>query len=526
MLVTEANVAALGGQKYDVAIIGAGIVGLFCAIQLEKHGFRVAVVEGGKVTPDTMSNARYTAITGRAHSSTESGRAMGLGGTGLLWGGQLSEFGPDDVESGKGFWPIPYGEIRALYDRVYAALGLPPRLDDAAARAALGGDEGVIDGVERIFSYWLPDPNLAGVFRDVITRSDALTVFPCSKAVGLDFEENGRAHRVNLQTPSGPASIAVDTVVLAAGVLESVRFVLATKREPNCPWRGNVQIGAAFQDHLGGEMGNLIVKDERLFRDRFETGFIRKTKYMPKLRFVEGKETHAGATLSICAFPIFRSNLSEHIANLKLLLKSVRTGAAYSNWRQLPTSALKIGTAFVPLVSRYIRERRVLAIMDQGVGLAFQCEQQPRSDSLISLVDDYPAADGLPRILLDWRTGIDEPTFLLAAAQRYAGYFGSSGVADLCIDPSLLEDAPAFVARLRDTSHPSGGLCMGNTPVSGATDGDGRIWSSPNVFAAGASVLTTSGEANITLSALALALRLVDHLVAKRRSVSVGRMEN
>jgi hypothetical protein len=37
-------------------------------------------------------------------------------------------------------------------------------MDNATGRARFGGDEGIVGEVERIFSYWLPNPNLAGVF--------------------------------------------------------------------------------------------------------------------------------------------------------------------------------------------------------------------------------------------------------------------------------------------------------------------------------------------------------------------------
>jgi choline dehydrogenase-like flavoprotein len=506
-------VAESGAEPFDVAIIGAGIVGVFCALQLEKRGLRVALIEGGDVTPDTLSNARYTEIAGRAHSTVDSGRAMGLGGTGLLWGGQLSEFSATDVACNKAFWPISHAELRALYDRVYAALGLPPRMDNATARALFGGDEGIVDNVERIFSYWLPNPNLVGMFRETISRSPALAVFTRCKAVGLSFDENGHARRVRVRMPPSRVDIAADRVVIAGGVVESARFALAARRERNCPWRDNACIGVAFQDHIGGEFGALIVKNERLFRDRFETGFSQKTKYMPKLRCV-GTGKGPGTALSVCAFPAFRSNIGEHIANVKLLLKAIRSGSTYSKWRELPASAMKIGVSFLPLIHRYVRERRVLAMMDQGVDLAFQCEQIPRPDSRITLANRPDAADGLPPVVVDWRTGSDEPAFLRASASRFAYYFDQTSCAELKIDPALLDNAPAFVSLLRDSSHPAGGLCMSRDPASGATDPDGRIWGSPNVYAAGASVLAVSGEANITLTALALALRLTDRLVA------------
>jgi hypothetical protein len=300
--------------------------------------------------------------------------------------------------------------------------------------------------------------------------------------------------------------------------VESARFALAARREENCPWCNNARIGVAFQDHIGGEFGALIVKSERLFRDRFETGFSQRKKYMPKLRFI-GAGQRPGTTLTVCAFPSFHSNLSEHIANIKLLLKAVRTGSTYSKWRKLPASTMRIGVAFFPLIRRYVREHRVLAMMDQGVDLAFQCEQIPRPDSRITLADHPQAADGLPPVMVDWRTGSDEPAFLRASALRFANYFDRTRCAELRINPALLDDAPAFVSCMRDTCHPAGGLCMSRDPASGATDSEGRIWGSPNVYAAGASTLATSGEANITLTALAMALRLTDCLAVARGEV-------
>jgi choline dehydrogenase-like flavoprotein len=161
--------------------------------------------------------------------------------------------------------------------------------------------------------------------------------------------------------------------------------------------------------------------------------------------------------------------------------------------------------------------------MDQGVDLLFQSEQIPRPESRITLADRRDAADGLPPVVVDWRTGADEPAFLHTSASRFADYFAHTGCAELRINAALLDDAPAFVSLLRDNSHPGGGLCMSRHPAGGATDPEGRIWGSPNVYAAGASTLASLGEANITLTALALALRLTDHLAATRGEVDKAR---
>jgi choline dehydrogenase-like flavoprotein len=518
MLSNDSSFQTDSTSPFDVLIVGAGLVGIFCAVLLERQGFRVAVAEGGALTPDASSNRAYTRIIGRPHSTTSSGRAMGLGGTGLVWGGQLSEFSLADIEGGKGYWPIDYGQLRALYDRVYERLGLPTRLDDASARATFGGDEGVVDGVERIFSCWLPIPNFASLFRDIIVGSRNISVFTNCKVVGFQFDEAGRAIAARLRWKGGEHRVAAGRFVVAGGVVESSRLLLAARRDHNCPWREATRIGCLFQDHIGGELGSVTVLDEQLVRDRFELGFHQKIKYMPKLRFSGAVEPR----LSVCGFPIFRSRMDDHLANLKLLLKAVRFGVGLSKWREMPGNVMAVGATFAPLVARYMRHRRIMATMDQGIGFAFQCEQMPRPESRVTLASHLDADDGLPTIELEWRTGSEEGVFLRSAALHFARYLERTGCAKMEIDEDLLNDPPAFLARSADTSHPSGGLCMSGNRADGVTDPNSRVWGAPNVYAAGASILATSGEANITLTALAMTLRLTDHLVASHRRQREG----
>ena len=49
-------------------------------------------------------------------------------------------------------------------------------------------------------------------------------------------------------------------------------------------------------------------------------------------------------------------------------------------------------------------------------------------------------------------------------------------------------------------------------PRHGVVDADGRVHGTHNLFIAGASVFPTAGFANPTLTIVALALRLADHL--------------
>ncbi|MEL6642163.1 MAG: GMC oxidoreductase, partial [Pseudomonadota bacterium] len=61
----------------------------------------------------------------------------------------------------------------------------------------------------------------------------------------------------------------------------------------------------------------------------------------------------------------------------------------------------------------------------------------------------------------------------------------------------------------------SRGMRMSASPNQGVTDANGLIWNTSNVYVAGASVLPSSSHANVTLTGVALSLRLAAHLAAK-----------
>ncbi|MBV8497441.1 MAG: GMC family oxidoreductase, partial [Gammaproteobacteria bacterium] len=71
-----------------------------------------------------------------------------------------------------------------------------------------------------------------------------------------------------------------------------------------------------------------------------------------------------------------------------------------------------------------------------------------------------------------------------------------------------------FLDGLTDTYHQCGGLRMSDSAATGVVDPDCRVWGTSNVWVAGAAVFPSSGFANCTLTALALASRLAARLAA------------
>lgn len=81
----------------------------------------------------------------------------------------------------------------------------------------------------------------------------------------------------------------------------------------------------------------------------------------------------------------------------------------------------------------------------------------------------------------------------------------------------------SVLAQAFDGYHQIGLARMSDHPQSGVVDPDCRVHQIDNLYLAGASVFPTGGHANPTLPAVALALRLAEHLarVVKQKKDAV-----
>ena len=166
----------------------------------------------------------------------------------------------------------------------------------------------------------------------------------------------------------------------------------------------------------------------------------------------------------------------------------------------------------LPIVLRYTRSRRIFALFDEGVHLNVQAEQIPIARSRIRLVAADRAADGLVPVAVDWRCDGRELAAIYDLAIESDSYLRNAGLAALTVDPALLARDGAFLDRLGDTYHPCGGMRISGSPNTGVVDADCKVWGTNNVWVAGAAVFPSSSHANCTLTALALAARLVPRL--------------
>lgn len=489
-------------HEAEVVVIGAGACGLYLMHRLTALGRRVLVIEGGArasfLADDTPGHSVEQA--GRFHTGIRHGRAFGLGGTTAYWGGQLAEFDRDDFRLA---WPTAELDLRHWYDLAYADLGMARRPDAVRLRAKFGGgaEPGGTAVIEPVYTYWLDEPNFAYRFkRDIVARDWPKLVTDCRV---LDLACTGDAVvALGVDACEMPLDVSGKTIVIAAGTVAATDLMLRSTERGPTPWSGNDNVGRSFQDHLGGKVAVVDLHDEKKLRDCFENGRIDGVRVQPKLKFREG---HRGPlNLGMVGMMGFESGVSEDIANLKHVVRSIMRGASMSSMSALPATILRSGKSFVPLIARYLRDGRVRAFFDRELSFRIQAEQLPMRESRIVRRDGAP--------VVDWRVDGREVGEILRFVREAGAWLERQGIGRLQIDPLLEASDPAFLDTLVDTYHQAGGMCMADTPDTGVTDADCLIWGTKALYVAGPSLFPTSSHANVTLTAVALAGRLAAHI--------------
>ena len=105
-----------GETEADVAIVGAGPVGLSVAVRLAGRAGRVVLIEAGGLRSKPSDDEEYfraEQVDDARHGPTELNRRRTLGGTSTVWGGRCIPLDPQDFAPtpDRPGWPITFAEV-------------------------------------------------------------------------------------------------------------------------------------------------------------------------------------------------------------------------------------------------------------------------------------------------------------------------------------------------------------------------------------------------------------------------------
>jgi hypothetical protein len=137
-------------------------------------------------------------------------------------------------------------------------------------------------------------------------------------------------------------------------------------------------------------------------------------------------------------------------------------------------------------------------------------EPAPNPNSRVLLSRELDSL-GQPKVMLDWQlTPTLEGNTIRRVLKLFAAEMGRLGLGRVQMDIS--EDGDAWTERVVGSFHHIGTTRMHRDERKGVVDENCRVHGLSNLYVAGSSVFPTAGQANPTLTLIALALRLGDRI--------------
>ncbi len=526
----------------DVCIVGAGAAGITLAMELMGTGLSIILLEAGGRSQAGASQSLYQGHVNDPvrHLPLDQARYRQLGGTTSLWGGRCIPFDEVDFESREWVshsgWPIARSHLDPYYRRAHAYCECGS-YDYQVASALLGMPVEMLpafkDGVvcTTKLERWSPPTQFGKVYRKTLANAETLRVFLHAVAVELVCTPPGnRVEQVQVATVQGGRfSIKAKVVVLAGGGLETTRLLLASTRT-HSEGIGNHSdwLGRGYMSHIHGTIARIRLTASREVMFGYETDlqgvFCRRhiaiseeaqrqhgllNHYMVLDRPLLGDPGHEDGVLSAAYLlkRLFGGQQQEDLGRGKYALY----------WRHLKNvlrgspQALSILPKFGR--GRLLQRRRVPSLLlgsrSNEYYLYFQSEQIPDRNSRVTL-DDAQDALGLPRLRLEFRVSEQDHDSVV----RVHRLLDEELRRQQCGSLSYLGDDPQ--AHIREAKavlgHHIGTTRMSEAPSQGVVDPNCRVHGLANLFVASSSVFPTSSHANPTLTIVALAVRLADHL--------------
>lgn len=538
----------------QVCVVGAGPVGLAVVESLAAAGLDVVLLDSGGPEHDEQSDDLGEAAEIAFGTVTRLGHTRRLGGNAHAWqirtgpthrGVRLLPLAGVDLEAWPGdpasAWPLPAEELAGAVARAQAWFGLPVGPVDLAAWLDAGDAPADLldDDLVRSAAFLFADGGaLAARAVPTLEASSVRCYHHATALEVLTDELGGRATGVRFATaPGREGTVRAETVVVAAGGLATTQLLLASDRvHPGGLGNDHDQLGRHFMDHLLLDGGRLwpAAPGDVARRAPYDLRVVDGVPVMGHLALTDDAVRERGlAGLSMLLFPRADAHAHERpltdrqqdgvfaaFAIREALLRRQRPerGAVGRALRGLDGVAARVLQG----------ARRPRSSLGRGgwslgdtSGLTYfdvicQAEQAPHADNRVTLTDVRDRL-GQRRIRVDWRWHDEDVVAVRRAQDVYAASLARAGWGRY--EPALADGRP--VVESSSSHHFMGTTRMSARPADGVVDPDCAVHGVPNLYVASSAVFPRGGYANVTLTAVALGLRVADRVVSAHAGTTI-----
>lgn len=504
----------------DLCIVGAGPAGISVAREFLGSGVRVCLLEsGGRDVERRAQRLNRGQSVGYSTYLLHRSRVRAFGGTSRHWpledGWAARPLDPIDFEARPGIrysgWPFDRAHLESYYVQAQSVCQLGPFTYDPDYWADAKRTPCLplrTTSVETTL-FQRGSATFEGYYEELV-RSSNVTLFLHAQVTDLAIDEDpGWVDRVEARRDDGSRFfVRARLIVLAAGGIENARLLLLNNRvHRRGLGNGHDLVGRFFAERLSARTGYVVMAKPDLAQ---QTGFydvhtMRGTRVMGALRVVDAVQQEQ-QLLNCAFFLLLRSAAmtTEAVRSLATLAKGFgrrpRPERVLGHLHNVAAGLADLGVFGWEQVRRTGNTARVLV-------LRVQAEQAPNPDSRVTLGTRRDAF-GFPVARLDWRLAESDRASIRASQEVVDAALRAVGLGH--VEFMLGDEHPR--ALFEGNYHHLGTTRMHIDPKHGVVDADCRVHGIRNLYITGSSVFPTFGCSNPTLTLVALALRLADHL--------------
>ena len=383
-------------------------------------------------------------------------------------------------------WPFPKSELAEFYERACELCEIKPfdydpqtALSSSRPPLTIGRNDGVVTK-----TYHISPPTRFGeVYRKEVVDTPNIRVFLHANVV--DIVTNANVSTVDLmevRTLSGNRLwVRANAYILATGGIENSRILLFSNKVLKAGL-GNRHglVGRFFLEHLNWIAGSAVLTQANESMDLYESASMEPSIGTPTF----------GAL-----------SLADHVQKRRQLVNTAFILFPRYNIRGMMEAIGDVST----LIDRFGDDQPPTSTPHHAM-LYTRTEQVPNPNSRITLSDELDAL-GKPRVIVNWQLTELDTQKIRQSIKALGTELGKNGCGRVGLRVTNFNPYP-----VRPASHPMGGTRMHADPKQGVVDPNCRVHGIANLYVAGSSVFPTGGFSNPTLTLVALALRLAEHL--------------
>lgn len=514
--------------EVDLCIVGAGPAGISIARELAGNGVHVWLLEsGGKDAERRAQQLNRGQSVGYPIHLMHQSRVRAFGGTSRHWfrpgdnSWAARPLDPIDFEVRPGIrhsgWPFDRAHLDPYYVQAQEMCQLGPFDYDPNCWADRGRMPLPLPagGVETtLFQHGTTD---FGTYYQKIVQSPDITLALHASVVDLRTNvDPDVVDSIEMRRDDGSRCfVRARLVVLAAGGIENPRLLLLSRRvHRNGLGNHHDMVGRFFAERLSARSGYIAATSPELI-GRVALYSIHEPApgfHVQGALRVSDDVQRERQLLNCAFFLLARENA--------MMVEAVRSSAALAkarhrrpfpehiggHLRNIATGLGDLGSFARDRLLSPDGTRQVLILRAQG-------EQAPNPESRVVLGTRRDRF-GLPAAQINWRPADSDRTSIRGSQEIINGALRQAGLGQ--VEFMMGEEHPP--ALLEGNYHHLGATRMHNDPAAGVVDADCRVHGVRNLYVAGSSVFPTYGSSNPTLTIVAMALRLADHL--KKRLAS------